>query len=189
MDLRHSYDLGKYVPTGHYTLLYYVVEQVFQENGFEDHGVALEFGVGKGESTRIIANRIHTIGFDSFKGLPEDWREDYPAGSFAQDHIPLIENTEMVVGLFQDTLATVSFLRNIRLVHIDCDLYSSTKAALDWLKCCSLTGIYFVFDEWFGYEGCEDHEQKAWREFAADTGINWEVIGHSHEQWAIYAWR
>jgi hypothetical protein len=28
-----------------------------------------------------------------------------------------------------------------------------------------------MFDQWYGYGGCEQVEQLAWREFAACTGI------------------
>lgn len=176
------YDLGPRIDA-HYALLTYVL------NTYEPSGVALEFGVGSGQSTRIINSYMPVIGFDSFKGLPEDWREGYPKGMFAQDGPPDIPEAEFIIGLFEDTLPIyIAGPRNRRfgLVHIDCDLYSSTATVLENLWPHHLQpGTIVVFDEWHGYEGCEDHEQKAWREFAGTNDVTWEVLGHSFEQWAV----
>ena len=179
-----SYDLGQFTDE-HYVLLRDVVKNSLIVN-YPLRGIALEFGVGSGLSTSMIAAHIPVVGFDSFQGLPEDWREGFPKGSFAYDP-PEIENTKMVVGMFEDTLPRFHWegLRRITLVHIDCDLYSSTKAILDNIPPRLLRGAYICFDEWHGYEGCEEHEQRAWREFAERTGIRWTVYGHSFQQWAI----
>lgn len=179
-QITQDYDLGPAVD-GHYVLLRHLLHthQI-------PHGIALEFGVGSGISTRLIAEHMPVLGFDSFQGLPEDWRDGFPAGSFACDP-PDIPNAQYVVGLYDDTLPTYCWdgLRSIALVHIDCDLYSSTKTVLDNLPLRDLQGAVFVFDEWHGYEGAEEHEQRAWREFADRTGIRWTVIGHSFQQWGI----
>jgi hypothetical protein len=170
-----DYSLGPLVETDeHYALLRHTLT-------LSPQGVALEFGVGSGQSTRILAEHMPVIGFDSWLGLPESWRPEFPAGSFA--HMPPeIENVDLIDGWFEDTLPGFSF-PVAGLVHIDCDLYSSTKTVLDHTP---LTrGCIVVFDEWHGYDGCEDHEQRAWREYAAANDINWSVIGHGHEAWAI----
>lgn len=145
-------------------------------------GTALEFGVGEGRTLRMIANHMPVIGFDSFEGLPEKWRDGFEAGMFACAP-PDVPNAELVKGLFADTLPRFNWPDRIGLVHIDCDLYSSTKTVLDHLGL--KPGTYVVFDEWHGYNGCEAHEQRAWREYADRTGITWEVIGSGPEQWAI----
>lgn len=178
-----DYDLGKHIYAGHYALLHHVLET------YRPGGVALEFGVGSGQSTRLIAEYMPVIGFDSFEGLPEDWREGFPAGSFAQSEIPDIPNTQLVVGLFEDTLPGFhlcgrGWSNPVGLVHIDVDLYSSTKTVLDNISLRYLRpGCFVVFDEWHGYPGCEQHEQRAWRE--ASAGLSWQVIGHSFQQWAV----
>jgi hypothetical protein len=51
-----------------------------------DAGLILEFGVGGGRTTNFIAalcwqKTVH--GFDSFKGLPEDWQGPCQKGTFA----------------------------------------------------------------------------------------------------------
>lgn len=173
----HDWGLGEFVYAGHYALLQHILTTC------KPTGTALEFGVGAGESTRLIAERMPVIGFDSFKGLPEDWRDGFPAGMFAQDTIPHIPNTNLVVGLFEDTLPTFTASDHVGLVHIDCDLYSSTKTVLNHIHLAPETVV--VFDEWHGFDGCQDHEQRAWREHITNTPITWDVLGHSFQQWAV----
>ncbi len=48
-------------------------------------GLILEFGVYKGETINFIASKLRDkviYGFDSFEGLPEDWRSGFPKGTF-----------------------------------------------------------------------------------------------------------
>lgn len=176
-----DYSLGPYVYSGHYALLH----QVLVRTGWRSRSIALEFGVGGGDSTRLIAEHMPVIGFDSFDGLPEDWREGFPAGMFAQDRIPDVPNATFVVGLFEDTLPKFAppCRARVDLVHIDCDLYSSTKTVLEHIRPYLHFGCLVVFDEWHGYEGCEQYEQRAWREMS--EGLTWEVVGHSNQQWAV----
>ena len=100
-------------------------------------GLALEFGVATGTTLKIIADAVAgdrtVVGFDSFTGLPEPWRTGFPVGEFAQAEIPVVEGAEVIVGLFTDELP--GFLaRNeeqVAFLHVDCDLYSSSKTVLD----------------------------------------------------------
>jgi hypothetical protein len=149
-------------------------------------GTAVEFGVGAGDSARLIAKEMPLVGFDSAQGLPENWRPKYPRGSLAFP-MPDIDNATMVEGWFEDTLPRFDFAAQgyIGLVHFDADLYSSTDMALKCIGPYLRPGCYVVFDEWMGYLGCEDHEQRAWREFAARSGIGWTVVGHRGETWGI----
>lgn len=176
-----DYSLGPRIETNeHYALLHHVLR-------LNPRGIALEFGVGKGESTRLIAAHMPVIGFDSFEGLPEDWRSGFPAGSFAH-HRPSISNCDLVIGLYADTLPDMGVQhldQEIGLLHIDCDLYSSTATVFEHIGPCIGPGTCIVFDEWHGYPGAGLHEQRAWREFVENTEIAWEVIGHGFEQWAI----
>src|SRR5690242_10562554 len=96
--------------------------------------VYLEFGVYKGRSMRWWSSHLTQagatlVGFDSFEGLPEDWRPDYDAGAFATGGPPSIddERVSFVVGWFEDTIAGFEMPDHDQLiVNIDCDLYSST---------------------------------------------------------------
>lgn len=150
-------------------------------------GTAVEFGVGSGSTTAMIAKQMPVVGFDSFRGLPEYWRPEYRKGSFAYD-VPVIENATIVEGWFADTVPRFDFdaLGYIGLVHFDADLYTSTQTALDHIGPYLRPGTYCVFDEMFDYPGWECHEYKAWREFADRTGIGWTVVGYGpKESWAI----
>jgi macrocin-O-methyltransferase TylF-like protien len=152
-------------------------------------GMALEFGVGEGSTLRIIAEHCPgrlVAGFDVFTGLPETWRSDFPAGHFAQEALPEVPGAELVVGLFEDTLP--GFLEQhgdtIAFLHLDADLYSSTRTVLDAAGSRLRGGSVVVFDEYFNYPGWQDHEHKAWLEFVARTGVTyrWEGYSVDHEQ-------
>jgi hypothetical protein len=149
-------------------------------------GVAIEFGVGAGDSARLIAKQMSLVGFDSAEGLPEDWRPRYPRGSLAFP-MPDIDNATMVEGWFENTLPQFDFAAQgfIGLVHFDADLYSSTAIALKCIGPYLRSGCYVVFDEFWDYPGAEDHEQRAWREFTERTAVDWTVVGYFGETWGI----
>ncbi|MGQ0775912.1 MAG: class I SAM-dependent methyltransferase [Pseudonocardiales bacterium] len=155
-------------------------------------GMALEFGVYNGRTLKVIADaRKHkqVFGFDSFQGLPEDWRSGLPAGTFATNQPPDVAGAELVVGWFDDTLA--DFLANhpgpVAFLHLDADLYSSTVTVLENVGPRLRPGSVIVFDEYFNYPGWEQHEHRAWREFVAKTGIESRYTAYTvnHEQVAV----
>ena len=153
-------------------------------------GIALEFGVGSGQSTGIIAAHMPVVGFDSFQGLPEDWRPGYPKGMFSPSipisRIAAIPNVRLVIGLYADTLPQFDFGQyHIGLVHIDCDLYSSTATVLEWIGPWLKPGVIVLFDEYHGYSGAELHEQRAWLEWIDQSGAAWTEIAHGIEQLAV----
>jgi hypothetical protein len=201
-----SYELGRYFcDNPHHALLHHVLDQIeayrHLNANLEAHpGVALEFGVGGGDSARCIARHLGVYGFDSFQGLPEDWRPGFEQGMFAADYTTvrdsMPDNVWLVPGLFEESLAHFKWdgMRDIRLVHIDCDLYSSTKTVLENLPWDRMLRPYggqkpiIVFDEWWGYPEAEQHEQRAWREFTSKEPwdhLEWEVVGHGVQQWGI----
>lgn len=146
-------------------------------------GWAVEFGVASGGTLRIIARHMPVIGFDSFQGLPEDWREGFPAGTFAGEWPNF--DAQLVVGMFADTLPTWEPPGPIGLVHIDCDLYSSTATVLRHVGPLLEPGCLIVFDEYHGYDGWENHEARAWSEWTTETGRSWEPLGHGPEQLVV----
>lgn len=157
-----------------------------------DEGMALEFGVYSGKTLRTIAEVLDgrdVFGFDSFEGLPEDWRTNFPAGTFAVDGLPDVPGAELVVGWFDETLP--AFVEQhpdpVAFLHLDADLYSSTKTALDFVGSRLRPGSVVVFDEYFNYPGWEQHEHKAWTEFVERTGITFEYLAYTvnFEQLAV----
>jgi predicted O-methyltransferase YrrM len=152
-------------------------------------GMALEFGVWSGTTLReIVAARPHgrVYGFDSFQGLPEDWRPGFPAGIFESNGVPEVPGAELVVGLFADTLPR--FLDehpgDVTFLHVDSDLYSSAKTVLEHVGPRLRVGSIVLFDEFFNYPGWQDHEYRAWCEHVEKTGIGFRYRGYTidHEQ-------
>jgi hypothetical protein len=145
-------------------------------------GLYLEFGVASGSTMRVIAETAPAgtaYGFDSFEGLPEHWRNGYPVGEFAMEQVPDVPGAEFVVGWFDQTLP--GFLEShpepVAFLHLDADLYSSTVTVLEALAPRLRAGTVVVFDEYFNFPGWEEHEHRAWTEFVARTGIEFEYLG------------
>ena len=131
-------------------------------------GTAVEFGVASGLSTRLIAAQMPVIGFDSFQGLPEDWRPGYPKGSMAFP-MPTIDNARLIEGWFADTLPGFEWPDDIGLVHIDCDLYTSTTTALQHVGPHLKPGCLIVLDD---YHPGDPHVYKAFHEAVEAHGWN-----------------
>ena len=84
------------------------------------------------------------------------------SGTFA-GKIPAVEpNVKLHVGLFSETLPVfVSALHeDVTFLHVDCDLYSSTKDIFVNLGDRVKSGTVIVFDEYMNYPGWKYHEWK-----------------------------
>jgi hypothetical protein len=155
-------------------------------------GLVLEFGVASGTTLRHIVEELpgrEIFGFDVFTGLPEAWRPGFPAGMFAQDAVPDVPGATLVQGLFDETLP--GFLDehpgNVAFLHLDADLYSSTKTVLDLVGDRLVPGTVVVLDEYFNYPGWQDGEYRAWAEFATNRAVGFEYVGYTfnNEQVAL----
>lgn len=148
-------------------------------------GLTIECGVFHGRSLRIIAARTtgNVHGFDSFQGLPEAWSAHEPVGSYSTaGRLPTVPpHVTLHPGWFDDTLPAFFKGREepIRLLHVDCDLFSSTRAVLDHAGRLLQPGSILVFDDFLGYPGFEQHEFRAFVEFTARTGLRWELLAAS----------
>ena len=157
----------------------YAVEQT------EVDGIFLEFGVFKGTSINFMSSlkpdKIF-YGFDSFKGLPEDWLSNRPKGSYSAEGIlPKVnDNVRLIQGWFDETLP--NFLKKhsepCAFIHIDCDLYSSAKIVLKLLKKHIVKNTVILFDEYFNYPGWENNEYRAFSEFIEEQGLKFEYLGY-----------
>ncbi|HEX4703235.1 MAG TPA: class I SAM-dependent methyltransferase [Pseudonocardiaceae bacterium] len=152
-------------------------------------GMALEFGVYTGTTLKIIATARQgerVFGFDSFQGLPETWRSDFPTGTFAVPEPPDVPGAELVVGWFSDTLP--GFLDThpgpVDFLHVDADLYSAADTVLTLVGPRLHAGSVVVFDEYFNYPGWQRHEHQAWQEYVGRTGttFSYEAYTYDHEQ-------
>ena len=152
-------------------------------------GLWLEFGVASGMSTRKYAEFMPTsmkplYGFDSFQGIPEDWAEHKKGAFSSNGHIPDVEGAEMLVGLFDETLPTFISQKdkNISVLVIDCDLYSSTKTIFDNCKNKIVPGTVIIFDEIYNgsgiYKDWEEHEYKAFMEFVKEKNVEFKWLAY-----------
>lgn len=146
-------------------------------------GMALEFGVYTGTTLKIIAAARDgdVYGFDSFEGLPEDWRIGFDSGTFGIDAPPEVAGAELVVGLFDATLP--GFLAEhagpVDLLHVDADLYSSAATVLELVGPRLRPGSVVVFDEFFNYPGWEAHEARAWAEYVAAQRLDFRYEAYT----------
>ncbi len=146
-------------------------------------GLICEFGVAGGRSINYLAGKMPDrilYGFDSFEGLPEDWRDGMPRGAYRQAKLPHVaSNVRLIKGLFDVSLPT--FLdeqkENALFLHIDCDLYPSTRTVFELIGQRIRNGTILCFDEYFNYPGWQDGEYKAFMEFISASDMNFEFLG------------
>lgn len=155
----------------------------------------LEFGVFTGRTINYISQFTTdpVYGFDSFEGLPEKWRDGFEKGAFNVNGVlpGVRSNVVLIKGWFQDTLPM--FIKEhvghkkISFIHLDADLYSSTKYVLDQLKSYLDKNCIIVFDELINYPGFdgETGELKAFYEFITENEVEYEWIGYHGEPAAV----
>jgi len=146
-------------------------------------GLHLEFGVFKGESINYLAGltKERIYGFDSFEGLPEFWRDGLDRSHFKVDQLPKVApNVQLIKGWFNETLP--GFLAQhpdkVAFLHVDCDLYSSTKTIFDLLDTRLVSGTIILFDEYFNYPGWREGEFKAFHEFCSAGQRQYQYLGY-----------
>ncbi len=132
------------------------------------------------------------VGFDSFEGLPasEEAHARWAPGDCAALHSahPLaptgspvtpglvrdlfarcgLPEPALEVGRFDATLpsAVPGRYPRLALVHVDCDLYESTRDVLEGIAPALQDGTLLLFDDWFHYKGRPDRgEARAFHEF------------------------
>ena len=145
-------------------------------------GLVAEFGVYSGATLREIAkSRPGAHGFDSFEGLPEDWRDAHRTGSWAAGTIPDITGVELHVGWFSDTVPPFARANTEKsaFLHLDADLYSSTDTVLRELEDTIVPGTVLLFDEYFNYPGWTHHEHRALLELVERTGLGYEYVAYN----------
>ena len=144
----------------------------------------LEFGVWKGEAIDAwrklnTAAGSRFVGFDTFEGLPENWEEGHPKGTFStHGATPRIDDLRVsfVKGLFQKTL--LGFLEQTKLsnrlvINVDCDLYSATLYVLTMLDRYFQPGTIIIFDDFYSMS----HEFKAFIDYDRSYGRLWRPLG------------
>lgn len=144
-------------------------------------GDYLEFGVFKGASLLHAQHQadatalgpMRFIGFDSFQGLPEEktqnrevfYKGQYSCGEqqvrrWLDDNGADWNRLHLVSGFFEDSLTAETKRRleisRCAVAMLDCDIYSSTKVALDWIDDLLVPGSIVILDDWDAY-GDDEH--------------------------------
>jgi len=162
--------------------------------GSKPHGLWLEFGVGSGKSTALIALRLKTQlgpqavlhGFDSFQGLPTSWAHTklgpgtFSTGGVIPEHLERFENIRIHVGLFSATLQDLDEFSSapVAFAHVDVDLYASAVEVLSKIACQLYPGTVLVFDELVNFAGFElSGEYRAWEYVSSLYQIRWDYAG------------
>ena len=169
-----------------------LIKWIFEK--INQNGLILECGVHRGHSLNFISKLTNetVYGFDSFEGLPDDGyipKINYGgikwyAGKMGTNGLlpEVSNNVKLVKGWFDKTLP--SFFKNnrekISFVHIDCDIYSSTKTVLNSIRNNLSQGTIILFDEYLNYEGWQKNEYRALMEFQKKYKIKFEYIGYSY---------
>lgn len=169
-------------------------------------GYVLEFGVYKGKTLKhmckTFSKKQPIYGFDSFEGLPEPWYTTtdqtletvaHPKGYFSGvsvEQLKFKDNVKLIKGFFDTSLPEwlqehTDFV--IKLLHIDCDLYSSTKTVFEYLNDFIVPGTIIVFDEMYPWGGAEydlwhEGEYKALVEWLDMYNREFTAISRNHYQ-------
>ena len=171
---------------------------LIERYGRHSIGSYLEFGVYNGSSMLCMYRELEALGlqhvrlfgFDSFQGFPP-WaaHEDNGRWQPGRCYSPLefttavletegidFERVTLVPGWFSETLHDGTRkrhgIRKASVIMIDCDLYSSTKEALNFCAPLIQDEALVLFDEWHarGLDGQSLGEKKAFEEFLGEWG-------------------
>ena len=153
-------------------------------------GDYLEFGVFRGTSFIMASKLVQTynmptmrlFAFDSFEGLPDSEGKAFTESEFScsEDLFKKIvkkagvdlSKVVTIKGFYSNSLnEDIKKKYNIKaaIVHIDCDLYNSTKEVLNFIESMVVPGTILIFDDWdsFKDEDVENMgERKAFKEWS-----------------------
>lgn len=146
-------------------------------------GDYLEFGVFRGQSFimayQLGHDEMRFFAFDSFEGLPKD-EELWERGQYActEDHFRRalrkagvdLGRVLLVPGYYETLVPQrLAGLGKAAVIHIDCDLYSSTVEVFRIVDGMIGVGTVVIFDDWFSFSheatSSEHGEQRAFYEW------------------------
>ena len=157
-------------------------EEMWEQAGLEigeRAALYLEFGVFRGYSLRYWSHLMpnsnsHLAGFDSFRGLPEDWKAVMPSGALdVGGALPKIADPRVTLhpGWFEETLPSYQPpAHEVMVVNIDADLYSSTIYVLNRIRNWFKAGDYLYLDDFFN----RHHVRRAFDEFRENSGVSFK---------------
>lgn len=110
-------------------------------------------------------------------------------GHFAMQGLPSVAaNVRLVKGWFDATIPQWQVEHNgtVKFIHIDCDLYSSTKTVLKELNKQIVPGTVIVFDEFYywarptEYTNWSEHEYRALGEWITEYDRAFEILARNN---------
>ena len=129
-------------------------------------GHIAEFGSYRGGSALFMATilkhtnpKMKVYAFDTFQGMPttDGKRDSVRDGDFADVNLDEIretarrlqlDNIEFIQGTFEETLpAAIDRIGPLRLVHIDCDIFTGIETSYTYSKKAMVPGAYIVLDD------------------------------------------
>jgi hypothetical protein len=145
----------------------------------------LEFGVFKGASLRYFSKNLKNFscfGFDSFEGLETNFGGLNAQLLFKLNGVTpkfMPRNSTIVKGRIEDTIEDFITKNDydIKFLHLDLDVYSSTKVVLSSLKAKLTSGTFLLFDEMFGNPFWEKGEFLALSEVFEESEFEWIGFG------------
>jgi predicted esterase len=192
-------DRRRAVPEGPFRqVLHRGLQQLVDRYGRNSIGDYLEFGVYNGtsltstfrETEAMGLRQMRLFGFDSFQGLPEAaatddegkwkpgaWRSELEFTEAVLDAEGVDRSrTFLVPGWFSETCnAETAHRYNITkasVIMVDCDIYTSTKEALDFCAPFIKDQALMLFDDWNTGDLAAKNlgERKAFEEWLAEWG-------------------
>lgn len=145
----------------------------------------LEFGVFKGGSANFFSKYVNKLYvFDNFQGYKEDRANTHDVldsrESFnLNNKIPKLNpNVEPIIGWVEDTL--VNFLEThkpkINFVHLDINVYSSSKFVLEKIKPYLVKNSIIIFDQLYNYVGWQHGEYRSLKEVFKDSEFDYRAF-------------
>lgn len=135
-------------------------------------------------ATASIGSAMRFFAFDSFEGLPSvadtEGTGFFKKGQFSAGLDEFCSNLNsagipperrvIIDGWYDRTLSNSLYekhsLTQAAIVHIDCDLYESTRVVLGFIAPLLVDGTVLIFDDWFHFNGHPGRgEQKAFYEW------------------------
>ena len=168
-----------------------MLEQAFMYTDHEEVlGDYLEFGVARGR-TLIFAHKAAEkyaskvagttfIGFDSFEGFPtpkgvdreferfKEGEENHGGEGVVWSNLRKYgirrDAIRLIKGWYDETLTlpTESYgISRARVVNIDCDMFESTRMALNFIAPVLQQGTVVLFDDWYCYRSSSKRGERA----------------------------
>ena len=98
-------------------------------------------------------------------------------------------NVRLYKGWFEDTLPPFREQHPgpVAFLHLDADLYSSTRTILDLLGDGIVPGTVIAFDEFFNYPGWREGEYQAFTEFCRERQVDVRYLGYVRKDQQVAA--